>query len=103
MDTEQVRHYAHEHGQSVVRGDMENVFGDLHPDLREAMQAQGPPPDLPERCSAAEVASVEDGGEHCVVAIGYTDASNGELVTVRSKWETHGDRPYISEILSVEK
>ena len=102
MDTEAVRHYAHEHGQAVVRGDMDGVFSDMAPDVLEAFQAAGPPPELPQQVSAAEVKNVEDAGDHAVASIAYTDASNGNVVTVHSKWETRGDRPMITGLVGID-
>jgi hypothetical protein len=102
MDTEQVRQCAHDHGQAVVRGDMDGVFSDFDPDVLAEFQAAGPPPELPSEVSHAEVKNVADEGDHAVASIAYTDASNGNVVTVHSKWEQRGDRPYITGLVGID-
>jgi hypothetical protein len=101
MDTDQVRSYAQAHGDAVVRGDMDAVFDDIAPDVQEAFRAAGPPPELPQVVTAAHAAEVEDGGDSAIATIVYR-GDDGRVVTIRSRWEPRGERPMITEIVSVE-
>jgi hypothetical protein len=101
MDTDQVRSFAQAHGEAVVRGDMDAIFADIAPDVQEAFRATGPPPGLPKVVTAAHAAEVEADGDSAVAAIVYT-GDDGRVVTVRSRWEPRGERPMITEIVSVE-
>jgi hypothetical protein len=100
MDTDQVLSHAEAHGEAVVRGDREGIFGDFAPDVRERFREAGPPPGLPQVVDSAKASVEETLDDHAVVAIAYT--GEGRDVTIRTRWEDRGDRPYITEILSVD-
>jgi hypothetical protein len=93
MDTDQVRSHAQAHADSVVRGDMEAVFDDFAPEVRDAVVAGGPPPGMPDPVTAAEVRRVDDAGEKAIVEIHYSGESSG--LTLRSEWEDRDGRPMI--------
>ncbi|MGH2729660.1 MAG: hypothetical protein ACRDJI_03535 [Actinomycetota bacterium] len=97
MNEDDVRKHAEAHGEAMVAGDIRRAGDDL---TDEAKAVVGPVMSaLPRPVTAAEVQSVEGGGEEYVVRIRYSGADRegeGEKeVVVQSRWAEHDGRPMI--------
>lgn len=89
---------AEQHGQSIVRGDMEAVTGDIAEELHpQVPQVAGL---LPQPTTSAEVVNLDVHDDHSMCDIRYSndDAS----VTLRSRWEERDGRPVIVEVGPVD-
>jgi hypothetical protein len=85
---------AEEHGQAVVRGDMDAVVADiaeeLHPGLPEVAGL------LPQPTEYAEVLALDVQADHATCAIRYSN--NQKSITLRSRWEDRDGRPLIVQV-----
>ncbi len=91
MDEAKTRDHIQGHADAVVRGDMEAVIGDFSEELRPQVPqlAQS----LPQPVTAAEVLSLDIGGDESVAQIRYSGDSGD--VTIRSHWKEIAGRPQI--------
>ena len=91
MDDQQTRDHVKQHGENVVRGDMDATMADFSNELRP--HAPGLVQSLPQPVTAADVLSVDVGETESVAMIRYSGDTGA--VTVRSRWQDEGGRPVI--------
>lgn len=91
MDEARTRECVQAHADAVVRGDMEHITNDFAEELRPQIPEIAK--SLPHPVTAAEVRSLQVGGEESVAEIHY-DGENGS-VTIRSRWRDIDGRPSI--------
>jgi hypothetical protein len=91
MDEAQVRQCAEDHAKAVERADLPAITADFIPEMREAVPEIAK--SLPSPVNKAEVLSIEDKDDHCVVQIRYT--GDDSAVTIQTRWEDREGRPLI--------
>jgi hypothetical protein len=98
MDQATMQERAEEHGQAVVRGDMDAVAADiveeLHPQLPQVVDL------LPQPTTNAEVLSIDAQGDHAIVEIRYSN--DEKSVTLRSRWEDRDPGPQLVDVAPVD-
>jgi hypothetical protein len=92
MDEAQTRDHIHQHGDTVVRGDMDAILADFSEDMRPAVP-QIIQEVLPQPVTTAEVLNIDIGDSEAMALIRYS-GDTGE-VTVRSRWQEQAERPVI--------
>lgn len=80
-----------EAAKSVERGDLAAVTSDSVPEMHAAVPEIAK--ELPQPTKTAEVLSVDAHEDRAFVEIRYS--GDDKTVTIRSRWEDHGQRPLI--------
>jgi hypothetical protein len=94
MDRADVEQRAEEHGQAIVRGDMDAVMADIAKELHPGVpQVAGL---LPQPTTNADVVSVDVQDDHAICDIRYSN--DQQSITMRSRWEDRDGRPRIVEV-----
>jgi hypothetical protein len=92
MDEAKIREHIKQHGEAVVRGDMDAIAADFTEDLRPSVP-QIVQEVLPQPVAAADVLDIDVGDSEAVAMIRYS-GDTGE-VTIRSRWQEQAGRPVI--------
>jgi hypothetical protein len=94
MDESSVREHVREHGEIVVRGDLDALLADFSEELRPQVPQLAQV--LPQPVTSAEVLNVEVGDAESVALIRYS-GDDGD-VTIRSRWQEIDGRPVIVHV-----